>query len=519
MPFLVTVNINPLRRQIQKSRNEPEILPFFELSEEEEIDEWDDPSVSLEGLKKRIRQAEVELFVSSELNNEELLEIKESLYRNLQLIPARDEIQIKQRPWTHQEIPWTWILLATGVLFTFLIGLGLINRISVKKLISGLESSQAFKNKGDQSQAAPLAQGFSQAPTTDLQSSSVGKSTSHAQTHRYDDPVKVRRLVQEAVESILSKNHFPTLQDMMILDSLGRKDPASLGALLQYFPKKTQSRLFELSHGEVWVKALSEPGEISYETFTVLEKLLAIHREEENDAWQGLLLSLWRMDDRERKEFLKEIQQDEALYILHQLPKDISIPTARQVFPGNWAGLLEPIQQKPDLKKDRIQKLKESAESKTEMRSLEVLYSYKQVQELLHYLRTSEISEERDIYEACREDSLLCGLRPPFYKVLEAEDRLLSHFVSSVDLKTWAMAFFNAPRGYRDAVEKHFEEKQTLFFRELLKSLDQNQRPSSQKIGEAREAIGRRFEAFSKSFELFPENSSESEEGKLDEVA
>lgn len=57
VPFMVTVRVDPLRRETASKQFNNENLPFFDNSEEEEIrDEWDNSQIPLASLINRVKR-------------------------------------------------------------------------------------------------------------------------------------------------------------------------------------------------------------------------------------------------------------------------------------------------------------------------------------------------------------------------------------------------------------------------------------------------------------------------------
>ena len=121
-PFLVNVSIDPLRRTTAKGTEMGESLPYFDGGNFDEIqDEWDDPQVGLHTLLLRTTKITVQVTLNDTLSEADATEVKESLFQNLHLIPARDEIKIGFRAWVTKEQNLFYPSLAVALAVLFLL--------------------------------------------------------------------------------------------------------------------------------------------------------------------------------------------------------------------------------------------------------------------------------------------------------------------------------------------------------------------------------------------------------------
>ncbi|MCB0351611.1 MAG: hypothetical protein KDD38_10535, partial [Bdellovibrionales bacterium] len=135
VPFMVTVKLEALRRTSGSNyKPQQEKLPYYDLSEEEIRDEWDDPSASLYVLQSRIQKATVMISLPKALKEEEVQEIKDTLMNLLRLIPGRDEIKVEQRNWSLGATFWYYSMLAIGGLLLLLGGMLFISRNWAKRI-------------------------------------------------------------------------------------------------------------------------------------------------------------------------------------------------------------------------------------------------------------------------------------------------------------------------------------------------------------------------------------------------
>ena len=143
VPFLVSVSVDPLRRA-ERSAGEvrSEKLPFFEVTNDEIQDEWDDPQVSLSELMLRVKRVVVSISIPKNVSEQELLEIREAVFNNLHLVEARDEIKIERRAWSVDAQYWMNVGLIAVLFLSFLVGMFFITRKSVGSIVSAIGSAQ-----------------------------------------------------------------------------------------------------------------------------------------------------------------------------------------------------------------------------------------------------------------------------------------------------------------------------------------------------------------------------------------
>ena len=129
-PVIVTVAIDPLYRVDRSAvHNKPkgENSPFFRSEEEEILDEWDDPSLPNAVLLSRVKKIVVNVSAPGHLTDDEVAEIKQSLSLNLNLLPARDTIEIIKRSWGQKKDPefnpYHYIWIAGGLFLLFFVSL------------------------------------------------------------------------------------------------------------------------------------------------------------------------------------------------------------------------------------------------------------------------------------------------------------------------------------------------------------------------------------------------------------
>jgi hypothetical protein len=497
LPFLVSVSVDPLRR-IDGVRKEDsgDRLPYFEDSDEEIKDEWDNPNVSSFALMARIKKASITVSVSSNVTDEEISEVRTSLIQVLNLIPARDEVVIQKRAWSQLQDSkpdsQTVILfsaLGFGAVLIALGGLFFITRSSVREIGSAIGTGAAKAGGGAVSSSGPSSGPALASETVDGRSTGVGAGGDV----KFSDPLKMREVVSQTVRGLNESATFPNLQDLILLDRVGKKNPAVLGALLLEFSDELQRRLFSYSYQTHWLQAMTDPGEITSEVLELLGRLVRNQRSAEALPLQNVLIYVWRLDE-QMAPFLRSIEQDEAFAILSHLPKTVSLSAARAAFPGNWGTVLD-TQFKPKLlSKERLEKIAAKAIQAKALRDFSILDQYRQERDLLEYLMIADPVEEKEVYLASPSQSVIHHMRPPFYKAFELSSEELDLIVPKVSLDDWSLALFNTNRASRREIEKKFTDKQKFVFIEKLRKFDQNP-PDKLRVGAARERLARFIQA------------------------
>ncbi len=175
---------------------------------------------------------------------------------------------------------------------------------------------------------------------------------------------------------------------------------------------------------------------------------------------------------------------------MYDLPKNISLPIARQAYPGSWGALLSPTFKASSLAPERMKQLRERAISLSELRDLDLLKKFKKQSDLLAFLHEADPSTEKEIYVVAGDSSMLSSVRPPFYKIFEMSENAIGKLVPMIRIEEWAHALFNTDREARKKVEVHFSDKQKYRYMELIRSFDSSP-PNRDTVGEIRERVAR----------------------------
>lgn len=506
-PFTVKIDIDALHRTTADLPYKEEELPFFSMNTEEIADEWDDPSTSLKSLLRRVRRIVLTISLPEKVQETEVSEMKENLFSYLHLVPTRDSIEISRKAWTvKQEIPWLFFYIGAGVLFIFLLAMILSNRLAAGKIARVLATS----SKGGQTMTATLNMPAQSLPIPNHKNEQQGMSSGEL---KFTDPLKVREILQVKIRELVSSNNFPTLRDILVLNDLGLNRPSLLGAIMLEFPVNVREDIFSLSLGKHWGEALAFPGTLNFEALEIVEGLLHHPRDNDPSEWEKLLISLWRLGE-ELGSFLKGLSKEEAFTLLHDLPKNLAVPVAQEIYPGLWGELLVWEHKQVRLSIARMQELYEKALQVKPLISKNILIQHRMERELFEFLRYADLNAEKSIYNAVADTKELELRRPPFYKVFEQDEIFFKGFVDMINLEEWAYALQDVPFSLRSMVTNNFAEKKRYMFGEKIKTIGTDSE-SKEKTAQAREQIARQAQAF---LMLQRKQQEQQEKQKQDEI-
>lgn len=487
-PFLASVSIDPLMRD-KKAGGVQDRLPYYEVSDEELADEWDDPEASNSYLLNRVRRIHVKLSVPSTLTDDEIAELKTTVVKNLSLLEARDTVEIQKRAWTNLDQTtslWSYLGIGLALWFLSMLGMGLISWLNSRKLSSAIASGL---NEGQKASSAPMPM-----PSTPLEPAErpQNNSNSVAGDIRFNDPIKTRDSIQTAIRVIDGRGTFPLLEDLIIFEKFSLENTASFGALLAEFPWEVRKKLFGYSKGEKWLQALAEPGEVNNSCLEVLQKCARVQRAIDRTDWQELLILVWRLNEKSA-DFFKNMDQEKAFNILGYLPRSISVGIARSIFPGAWGVLLNPHHVPKMLTESETADLILKAKKASPLRDFNQIEKFRNEKDLLTYVKTADPLVEKEIYQVAKDD--LFKLRAPFFPVFEASEDIIAKLHASVRPEDWALSFYNIPKTDRKKIESLMSERQKIRCYELLRQFDQNP-PTPQRIGDARERVAKAYHFF-----------------------
>ncbi len=500
IPFLMTVNIIPMRRLATANDDKSESLPYMDFSGEEIQDEWDDPESTSQSLIQRSNRITIEISLSDAVSDSDAGEAKENLFRTLHLTPGRDEIRVNLRKWvqtTTTESRFDPVMVGSALIIVLSLVLGLYfiqwrSDRKPKKFIDATTNGAAPSKSSKDSAPA-----FTMAPPPPVQSLASKKSES---THHSGggsvgngfNAFQAQSWVHETVKRIVTAPSFPALELMTALDSFGEKNPRGLGAVLQEFPEGERKLLFSLGESNAWLVAMSDPGELGTDEASFIKRLSRItsHRSRKKE---DLLIALWRLKG-DMPQFVRGLPKDMVLRVLRLLPAHMTVQVARQAFPGAWADVL-------DFEADRNSDFETSSEGEIDNlieRAFQIkprmeIHSAvvaKKERELMEYLRHANPSEEREIYLAAGARLPLISARPAFYRVVESSSENVAQWVGSISMDQWAKALCNLNRNERNVIFKSMTDKQAALLREMIRRFEM-EHVSVEDIGDARENIAR----------------------------
>jgi hypothetical protein len=485
-PFLVNVSVDPLRRASAKG-SENESLPFFDTASDEIQDEWDDPNVSLQQLQLRTNKIFVEVSLSDSISDSEVSEVKDNIVQSLHLTPARDEVRIEAKNWKGSSNRYLQSIVALGIAALFLIGLYFINRQSTQKITHAL--TESAKNSSSNVNGSMNMSATSIKPAEDHHEQDHGSKKGL----QLSDPIKVGEILAKTINILENKPIFPTLKTMVALDEYGVHHPSDLGAILIEFRPEMKSKVFSYSGGDWWLEAMMKPSTFGIEQLELLQKLVKEADLGRSPIMEDMLIKVWRLH-KKLPDFMRGLSKESGLAVLSYLPKGKAIDAARKAYPGAWADLLDPSYIPKKLSDTECIEIANKAVEVKKLRNPLAIDKHKLEMELREFLLKASVEEEREIYLASKPDSAIHEHRPPFFKILDAEETLLKGFVGRFSPEQWANALFNVSQTERKKIQSHFSEKQNFMFIEHLKRQDRSSDHSP--VGKAREYLGVAFKDY-----------------------
>ncbi len=487
MSVLVNLQVDPLRRS-STSLSEgiaKDILPYFSEARIENVDEWDDASKTVHNLLPRIRSVQVKITVPDIVTNEELFEMRDSLYSNLGLIGGRDKIEFERKPWKKESaVAYETIGLVSIAVLILLLGLFLIMRGlagSLRKAMSDANGQQ----KGGGSASAPM-------PVAAAPASNREKNLMPGGNLQMNDSLRLADKIEELLKKLGEDPAFPTLEDMIDFEDKVVEDPGFIGTILQEMPSKMQEDLFRRGSSPKWLDAFFKNSALDFEKYHFVLQLTYRKRDPAKRVFQELLISMWRLDE-EITSFMKSIEQRDALGILAWMPTRISIPTAREAFPGGWGILLKSDFKPSPPPEKMILDMMEKVTSIKPFNSMEMVNRYRHERGLLDFLRICTLDEEKDIYRASKGDAGIHLLRPPFYPIFEGAEEDLKVLADQVSGPDWGRALFNIDRSLRGKITHFFHDSKNYQMIETLKQCDQGG-ITMDEVGLMREKIARIYD-------------------------
>ncbi len=468
-PYFIKVEVIPLRSDISRAAKGAERLPYLEYETEDFVDDWDDPNVSISHLRNRVKKINFEIDVSTKMSSGEIQEIKDSIISFLKLIPFRDEIKVEKKLNNDVPVPEFAYYLAAG-LAVMLLGVGLWLRMSVGFIAKNVKGNNQENAGGSVQTSSPM---MSSSGGGDSQLS-VKEVPPIRGDINFFDPIKLLEVLHLKIKQVVQNPGFPTLQDMIILEKLADYSTGCLGALVSEFPSDIQKTIFQLGKSQKWLEAFSFPTQVDQKAFQALEEISRSRDMKKSDRdWQNLLIQMWRLDDH-LVSFLKEINPEHAFVILAQLPKNISLKIGKKAYPGSWGRVLEDERGNVIIEPNLVKEYYKKAVSVVPVFEYQILDSYRKEKEILDYVRTASIEDERDIYETLSSDSFIVKTRIPFYKIFELNDESFKKMSDKFSINDWTVALLNSSRQYIKRYADSLDDKQRYVFSMTLKRMDES---------------------------------------------
>lgn len=514
--YSVKVKVKPLRRKFNPSNNDD--LPFMEFQDDLILDEWDDPKVSVFSLYSRISEANISVYIEDKVKIQDRQKFKEALLSDVNLIPGRDRVEIESISTPVMEKEFNWkeqtevLLLGIMLMIAVILGVGL-NSLSKRIIPASHEEARSQSDLPKQPAGTPSVTSFNTASNPPIGGGISGDLN-------IQDPSRINEVVSKKITKLLKSDVFPTLKDMVILEELLNLDVDSFSYLVYEFPLEVQKVIYQFGKGEKWFKGFSEVGFPSKVVIISLDKMLRDRNIIHSEEFENLLITTWRLD-KNLQSFIRSINKDDAFSILYYLPKDISIPAARECFPGAWGSLLEDNSKSFITDDDQVQELTKRALLVQPHFNYDSLQVFKNRKDLLSYLDKVGPAEEKEIYYVLGVENELSSVRPPFYKFFELEDEDREKVYRAFSINEWAIATFNVDRGLKEKVISLLDEKEMYLFSHILQSLDQGSLDTQIKI-EVRKKIAKYiFDNFSSNQHIDEEmkNSTNSDEEQNDAAA
>lgn len=493
--FVVKVEIIPNKTKFSSSERR-ESLPYFEYDTEEKLDEWDDLSIPLTFLRNRVNKITVEVLVPNDFKKKNITSLNQDLFNYLKLVPYRDDIRVEKMlpadgPST---IPQHYYIISALIVCSLI--LGFMIKLSASTLNKGMGANQAAPQ-------APVITPSRPEPQINRESSGSSQRISLNEI-TVTDSIRMLDLAHNRIKIISESDTFPTLNDMIMLDSLGSRNPARLGGLICEFPGEWQAILLKFAKDEKWLEAFSQPGKLDNESMSVLEVMCRSRTfRSGSKEVESLLIHVWRLNN-SSETFMRKIPREHAFLIMDYFPKSVSLPMARNLFPGTWALMLDKRgNKKVTIDEGQIREYVSICHSLKPLYGTGMVDEYRKDKEILDYLDTVNIEEERDIYEALSVDSFVKTVRKPFYLVLGLPQDKLATLINKFPLDIWALSIFNSSRVFTKLVMDPLDDKKKMLFSTYLKKYDDQKISSEQQVHWRKQILTSAMTLFPEEFAKF----------------
>lgn len=489
--FSIAVSVTPLLRNNQNAEAQSNSnLPFYDLSEQDSLDEWEDPLYPIDSLFQRIKEANLVLKIDDLYTPKNISLFKENILREAGLKVGRDDIKVEFVLFSLVEKKFNFVemfsnpdFIQTFSLIAFaLVALTLLSRFTKQTKTVTKETAGPTPNASMASAPPAMGQTSFAGPTNGAQEIKGDLSLS--------DPFQVSRVIKQKITDLLADDNFPMLQDLILLEELLEGNPNAFAFLIYEFPLNIQEKIFRFGRDENWNKGFLEAGIADRKVMLTLDQMLRERNQTKDIKFEKLRISLWRMKGAKLESFLSNVDADSSIGVLFHLPKELALPVARKLYPGSWAKILsEDAPYKFDDKKE-VESLFEKATTYFPLFEIEALRVSKNKKDLLRYLYYVEPREEEEIYSVTGSMYDLKAVRPPFYEFFNLEKEMQEAIFSQYTIEQWALISFNASRKYRGYLNDLMDDKQKYLFSLSLKFLDGTKTVDLITRGKLREEIG-----------------------------
>lgn len=464
-PFFVRVDVNPLRNNNQKTSS-MDNLPYLDVEEVDNLDEWDDPTTPVSFLRNKVIKVTLDIDVPKNFDDAKITEIKQDMLVYLKLVSFRDEVRVEKKLNVTEVQPDHDLYYILGGLFLAAI------------MVGGIVSWGFRGAKNNSASAAPSVMpamsSDSGGSERHASSSSRAKSSFSSDSLTLSDPFKTAQHISTKVKKLEAAGDFPCLRDLIELEKVAEIDPKRLGAIIHEFSPAMQTELFKMGRNSNWLQAFSDSGRSDMECLESVEKLSYERSLEHNREFETLIICLWRLND-QAVAVLKGFGSEHALHILSHMPKSVALSLGKRAFPGKWGELLENRTSPTQLSAKVVSDYTKRCLDLEPWFEHDLLVSFKKDREILSHLNEVSIEDEKDIYESIPKNSLVHKARYPFYKVFELQDEQLNELVALYPLDKLALVVMNSSRKYIRVISDRLDEKKKMVFSSHLKKLDQSE--------------------------------------------
>ncbi len=471
-PYSISVEVTPESPQAKEASN----LPYFDEIDTNKIDVWADENISAYQLLAHVQKIKIVVNVPVNINDVDLGNWKDLVISHLGLKNGRDEFIVSRTIPVEEVNPflpkhWPFYL---GISILFLLLLFVILKLTAKDLKIKVKMPPPAPAGASGGAPPPLPPQASQGDSgASSGNGGGGMGFGPGVDLSVSDPLRLAEVLQQKISAILASGTFPTLNDMALIYKLCLQSPAQASALIYQFPADEVAKILKYSNHFCFLEALATSGGLSSQTLMLAETMLRNRALKSPSAVaEQLFITIWRLGS-DSEIFFKTLPQEESLKLLYFFPKDFSLPIARNLYPGAWGSLLDesidvtiPEESQLLAYKDSTVKIKPYFDQKD-------LALYKKQKELLVYVKSAAIDEEREIYKSVQKNSFLAKVRPPFFEILDCSPELFKPFFLNYHLDQWALALINEPRTYIKKVFDELDEKKSYLFSTRLKTFDQ----------------------------------------------